>query len=177
MLLAESGLGILVGDLRKAHIRWKMTTPPAGGYIRFMALWDIYFHTKPNPGGEAAQINLMIFQKIRDDEGWFGLDTAGLQVVTFDGRPFRMRVSRWGAGTERVVTLFLDPHTDYDFGTDDMTLDLKAVIDSLVGLGHLSTTTDYLTSIQAGWEIVSGGTYQTLDFWTAVQNEADGAVY
>jgi hypothetical protein len=173
VLLPASGLGILVGELTKARIHWKMTTPLPGGYIRFMALWDIYFHTNAMPGGEKAQINLMIFQKIRDDEGWFGTDTAALPVVTLGGLPFRMRVSRYGAATERVVTLFLDPHTIYDFGQDEMTLDLKAVIDALVGMGHLSTTTDYLTSIQAGWEIIQGGEFTTQDFWTAVQDEPD----
>jgi hypothetical protein len=40
-------------------------------------------------------------------------------------------------------------------------------------MGHLSTTTDYLTSIQAGWEIIQGGQFTTRDFWTAVQDEPD----
>jgi hypothetical protein len=35
-------------------------------------------------------------------------------------------------------------------------------------------STDYLTSIQAGYEIVSGGSFRTDEFWTAVQDEPDG---
>jgi hypothetical protein len=74
--------------------------------------------------------------------------------------------------TDHVIQLFLTPTSGSLFGAESMTLDLKAVIDGLRGMGYIPND-DYLTSIQIGWEIIEGGEFQTTKFWTALQNEAE----
>jgi hypothetical protein len=167
------GMGIRVSDLTKARIHWNMTAPTDG---RYMALWDIYFHPTATPGGEKAKINLMLFQRIVDSDGWFTSDTAGLPIVTLAGEQWKQRITEGDSmsATTRVITLYRQPESaSAFFGSEDMTLDLKAMIDQLVGLGYLSATEDYLTGIQIGWEIIWGGTFQTNEFWTALQDEPD----
>jgi hypothetical protein len=67
-----SGLGLLVSDITKVHVKWSMTTPTtpnAGNAVsRWDALMDIYFHTVANPPGSAwyPQIDLQIMQMLMD---------------------------------------------------------------------------------------------------------------
>jgi hypothetical protein len=77
------------------------------------------------------------------------------------------------SSTRTRIQLYVDQENGNVLGRDDMTLDLKAVVDHYVQ-ANLIRASDYLTSIQAGYEIVSGGAYQTSEFWTAVQGEGDG---
>ena len=98
---------------------------------------------------------------------------ANLPDVTLADARYRMRVSGPGqSATRTVVTLYYEPQSNWLFGTEDMTLDIKTTIDELVALGHIGED-EYLTSIQIGWEIIWGGSFQTLDFWTAVQDEPE----
>lgn len=120
----------------------------------------------------------MLFQRIVDQDGWFGTDTASLPVVTLAGQQWKQRIteSETISATTRTITLYRLPEIGgTTFGSEDMTLDLKSMIDALAARGKLSATEDYLTSIQIGWEIIWGGTFQTNDFWTAIQNETDGS--
>ena len=102
-------------------------------------------------------------------------ESAGTAAVTqtFSGITFRENKNTGlKSGTRIVVELFATPVNGVDMGVDDMTLDLKQVIDHYVQDGSILST-DYLTSIQAGWEIVAGGSFVTKDFWTALQDEAE----
>ncbi len=164
------GLAVQVSALTKAKIRWKMQAPTTG---RTWALWDIYFHTSANPSDARAPVNLMIQQRIVDSDRWMQDDSSDWQKVTIAGYTFReFREGASVSSTRNRIMLYVDGENGDVLGTDDMLLDLKAVIDHYVGAGDILST-DYLTSIQAGWEIVSGGTYQTDDFWTAVQDEPE----
>jgi hypothetical protein len=166
------GLNIRVSDLRRANIHWKMVAPTTG---RTWALWDIYFHETNNPGADRAPMNLMIQQRIVDSDGWMQSDSNPWPRVMIGGYTFRQKLETTSvSSTRNRVQLYIDQSVGSVLGVDDMTLDLKAVIDFYVAQGSIKST-DYLTSIQAGWEIVSGGTYETKDFWTAVQDEPQPA--
>ncbi len=169
-------LGIPIRKLTKAKIHWKMDTPETG---RYMALWDIYFHKKARPGGEdKPQTSLMINQRMADD-GYYATqllrcpqNNAPCPEVTFDGHTFKLWVGQADWATGNVIQLFLVPTKGRLFGSEDMTLDLKAVIDGLHQSGLIADS-EYLTSIQAGWEIIEGGTFTTLEHWTALQDEPE----
>lgn len=165
----NSGMGISVNDLTKAHVHWSTSAPDHG---RYMALWDIYFHDRPNPAGsDLPHTSLMINQRIADD-GYYAGIVANLPEVELDGQTFRLRKYKadWASGN--VIELFKTPVTGQLFGSEDMSLDLKTVIFKLRDMG-LIPASDYLTSIQIGWEIIDGGVFQTKSFWTALQNEPD----
>jgi hypothetical protein len=167
----QHGLAIQVSQLTKAKIRWRMQAPSSG---RTWALWDIYFHESANPGSGLAPVNLMIQQRIVDSDGWMQQDSAGWPKVTIAGITFReKRETATVSSTRTRIQLYIDSANGSVLGLDDMKLDLKAVVDHYVQQ-NLIRATDYLTSIQAGFEIVSGGSYQTNEFWTAVQSEPDG---
>src|SRR4051812_38080899 len=170
----NSGLPIQVKDLKKAKIRWNMAI--SGSPLRHYALWDIYFHESPMPGKGAAPVNLMIKQRVVDPSNYEqDKESGGTAAVThtFSGVTFREnKNSGLKSGTRIVVELFATPINGADMGVDDMTLDLKEVIDHYVQDGSILST-DYLTSIQAGWEILAGGTFVTKDFWTVLQDEPE----
>jgi hypothetical protein len=172
-------LGIPVKKLTHAKVHWKMDAPESG---RYMALWDIYFHTKSNPDGDdKPHTSLMINQRIADD-GYYATEllhcpqnNAPCPEVTFDNHTFKLWVGQADWATGNVIQLFLVPTSARLFGSEDLTLDLKAVIDGLRRSG-LVPDSDYLTSIQIGWEIVEGGNFTTLEHWTALQDEAEPAL-
>ena len=170
----NSGLPIQVSALKKAKIRWKMSV--SGTPLRHYALWDIYFHESPTPARGTAPVNLMIKQRVVDPDRYeqdteSGGDTA--VTHTFSGITFRENKNTGlKSGSRIVVELFAMPVSANDMGIDDMTLDLKEVIDFYVKDGSILST-DYLTSIQTGWEVVAGGTFVTSDFWTALQDEPE----
>ena len=170
----NSGLPIQVKDLKKAKIRWNMSI--SGSPLRHYALWDIYFHETADPGRGTAPVNLMIKQRVVDPSNYEqDKESGGATAVThtFSGITFRENKNTGlKSGSRIVVELFALPVNGVDMGVDDMTLDLKEVIDFYVQDGSILTT-DYLTSIQTGWEICAGGTFVTRDFWTALQDEPD----
>ncbi len=165
-----NGLAIQVSNLTKAKIRWSMQAPTTG---RTWALWDIYFHETNTPPDAKAPVNLMIQQRIVDDTNWMQTDSAKWNKVTFDGITFREKLETTSvSSTRNRIQLYIDVASGSVLGMDDMTLDLKAVIDHYVSSGQIKSS-DWLTSIQAGFEIVSGGTYVTDEFWTALNDETE----
>lgn len=172
----NSGLPIQVSELKKAKIRWKMSV--SGTPLRHYALWDIYFHESAMPGRGTAPVNLMIKQRVVDPDHYEqDTESGGEAAVTqrFSGITFRENKNTGlKSGSRIVVELFATPVNGSDMGVDDMTLDLKEVIDHYVQDGSILSS-DYLTSIQAGWEVVAGGTFVTHDFWTALQDEPEPA--
>jgi hypothetical protein len=173
---ANHGLGIRVTDLTKARLHWKMKAPTGG---RYQALWDIYFHSKANPGGgDKAQTSLMINQRLADDGYYAGELTHCPQnngvcpPITLGGQNFRLWIGKSEWSTGNTIQLHKLPVEGRVWGSEDMTLDLKVVIDGLRKL-RLIPDDVYLTSIQAGWEIIEGGTFETLEFWTAVQDDPE----
>jgi hypothetical protein len=174
------GLGIAVSSLSRAFIRWKMDAPDNG---RFIALWDVYLDNTANPGNGAdyhPHTNLMIHQRLVDESGWFQEWVSNLPIITLGGKEFRYRVENGASmsASNRVIKLFLRPAEGDVMGEEDSVLDLKAIIDGLATT--LETTTSdgfalasgmHLVGVQAGYEIIDGGTFVTEDSWVVVQNE------
>lgn len=168
---ALSGMGIKVTALTKAHVHWTMTAPTTG---RWQALIDVYFHNKANPtGSDMIHTDVMINQRVVDNGYYAAVIAQGCPTPeTIAGQQFYVCVSSESWATGNVVHLYKGPINGTLMGSEDMTLDLKAVIDYLRAKG-LIPDSDYLTSINAGWEVTDGGTFNTTSFWTALQNEAD----
>jgi hypothetical protein len=173
---ANHGLNIRVSDIQKAKIRWKFQAPASG---RMWALWDIYFHESANPpynSAEKAPVNLMIQQYVVDQTGWFqGPQHSGSwPKVTIDGVTYREAFNDSPQSFSRdQVKLYVDGESGATMGKKELTIDLKQVIDAYVEKGKIKST-DYLTGIQAGFEIVEGGSYVVEDFWTAINDEPEG---
>jgi Calx-beta domain len=174
-------IGLQISQLTKVHARWAFDAPSDYGGVgtnatnRVNVLWDTYFHSMPNPGGnDEPDVNLMINQYDVDGDGYFGGMAKGGQVVTLGGRQWRMAVMKGVAASGNTIQLFPGPFNDYMvMGTKDLTLDYLGVVKDLVSLG-LIPANEYLTSIQVGYEMIGNGTLTTTAFWTAINNEADG---
>jgi hypothetical protein len=164
-------MGIQVKDLDKAMIHCTMTDITSG---RCWALWDIYLHNTPTPGGEKAQTSFMVHQLGHDPWIRSLMDRAvgNGQVATIGGLKFCWSLHSESWATRHTIRVFCMPNDEGDhFGVTSMTMDLKAFLDYFVDKGYISATEDYLTSIQVGWEIIEGGTYEITDFWTALRDE------
>jgi hypothetical protein len=186
----NSGLPLRVSEIRSGKIRWKMKASNSG---RMWGLWDIYFHESANAPGKDAQgnqaeasVNLMIQQYIVEDQDrWMIKDSEGWKRVTIGPYTYRHRPTNpSGSEQERgdvanpswsrnQIKLYVDDLNGNTLGKQDMTIDLKEMIDWAIQEGSLKQT-DYLVGIQAGWEIVAGGTYVTEDFWTSINGEPEG---
>jgi Calx-beta domain len=175
-------IGIQIPNLTKVHLRWAFDAPSDyGGAIganatnRVNVLWDTYFHTMSNPGpNDNPHTNLMINQYDVDGDGYYGGLAMKGQTVTLGGKQWQMHVFQGGSATGNVIEIFPGPYNDYKvLGTKDLTIDYLGVVKDLVAMG-LIPATDYLTSIQAGYEVIAGGPFRTTQFWTAINNEVDG---
>ncbi len=189
------------GALTKAHARWAFTAPASyfgtGTYdqqaVRTNCLWDTYFHTSATPGkSETAHTSLMINQYWVDRDQAYGSAANGGTAATIDGFACTYVVESRSWATGNTIEYFIKPFTDYTGGGTsgtpriggvmDLAINFKAFIDHAISIGALPDT-DYLTSIQVGWEVQaahpavdpSAGTYRTTAYWTALQSETDGA--
>jgi len=121
----------------------------------------------------------MINQYDVDGDEFYGARSRDDAVpITLGGQSWRMWVHTAEWATDAVIELFPPdfdgPANDWIvFGTRDLTINLKAIIDDLVTLGYFPAT-HYLLSIQAGFEDIAYGDYEVEIFWFALQNEADG---
>jgi hypothetical protein len=170
-------MGIKVTQLTKARLRWTMDAPKTG---RYQALIDVYFHDKADA--------LMVHEYIVDN-GYYAIITANDPVVTIDGHKFKVHIDHAFSSNYTIALFLVDTVAGSLIGAEDLTLDLKAVIDyfrrSNLGIkdtgGNVINTplisdNEYLTSINAGWEVNVGGKFTTTSFWTALQNEPDGTL-
>jgi hypothetical protein len=185
-LIAQTdAIGIQVGALTKARLRWKFDAPNNAGTVgigafhRVNALWDIYLGTNPSPpGAYIPNVSLMINQYDIDADLFYGphsRDSATL--VTLGGKSWRMWIHTAEWATDTVIELFPPdfdgPANDWIvFGTKDLDFNLKGVLDDLVTLGHFPAS-HYLLSIQAGFEDIAYGDYRTRIFCVALQSESE----
>jgi hypothetical protein len=180
--ISNSRLGVSISSLTKVNLRWAFNAPSEysglvgpGATNRVNVLWDTYFHTMPNPTGtDIPDINLMINQYDVDGDDFYGSLARSGRTVTLGNRQWLMVVHRTIAASGNVIELFPGPFADYKvMGTTDLRFDYLGVVRDLVTMG-LIPATDYLTSIQAGYEVIAGGPFQTTQLWTAVNSEPDG---
>ncbi|HEX8350269.1 MAG TPA: hypothetical protein VF598_09930 [Hymenobacter sp.] len=121
------------------------------------AAYDIWFDPSANPGNRAATYELMIWLQWSNTKPIAGsYDASGTAI------PFARNVSlsgrTWNIYRRGNVFSFLPTSQ-----TSWISLDVKPVIDYCVARGWMSSSA-YMTSIQAGWEIITGGTFKTTSF-------------
>ncbi|MFD1470794.1 lipoprotein [Hymenobacter caeli] len=121
------------------------------------AAYDIWFDPSANPGNRAATYELMI---------WLTWQNTNPIAAAYDASgnavPYAANVSlsgkTWNIYRRNNVFSFL-PTTK----TNWVSLDAKPIIDYCVARGWMSNA-NYMTSVQAGWEIISGGTFKTTSY-------------
>ncbi len=183
-------INILVSNLTRAKIHWRFRAPTKAGGVGRAALhrgnwlWDLYFDDRPRPDPSftediAALTNILINQYDVDaDLAYGGNSRDNATEVTLGGQQWRMAVHTAdyvrGNAIELWPPSFAGLNNDWiTIGTRDLTTDFLAVILDLVDLGYISPS-HYLVSMQAGLEGIAYDDFQTLGFYTALNDEPDG---
>jgi hypothetical protein len=140
-------------------IDWTFTGPTTG---RYLSALDCYTHAVPNPGGagnggaDDAEWNILIFPHYQDNTGYFQGDTlspweAGRHFI--DGRWWYVQVnfnSSFGWCKRHMVFKAVSLYQNVN------DLNLNAFVQFGRDKGWV-TGPQYITSVQAGWELIEGG--------------------
>ena len=157
----DSGAGRLpqkIQDLGLVHSSWNQTSNSSS----FDAAYDLWFDPYTDVSGRAAKDELMVWVD------WAGTKPLAQSYTTSGAVPYASSVYLGGRhwniyhkdlGSGRDVMSFLPAGG----GQNSMTVDMKPLINYCVSRGWLQST-QYMTSIQAGWEIIAGGTFRTSSF-------------
>lgn len=116
--------------------------------------YDIWFHPTSNPGNAAAQYELMLWLNWKNQE-----PIAANYDANGNAIPYASNVSLGGRtwNVYRRDNVFSFRLTSQ---SNSISVNIKPIIDYCVARGWMSNSV-YLTSIQAGWEIIRGGTFTT----------------
>ena len=129
------------------------------------AAYDIWFHPTRDPGNAAARYELMIWLNWNNQK-----PIAGSYDASGNAIPFARNVTiRDADGTAHVWNIYRRGDVfSFLLATKSnwVSLDIKPIANYCVARGWMSSSA-YMTSIQAGWEIISGGTYRTTSFGVA----------
>lgn len=118
------------------------------------AAYDIWFDNSSNPGNRAAQYELMVWLNWRNQEPIAqSYDSQGRAIpfasnVNVGGRVFNV-YRRDNVFSFRLVTQ-----------SNSISFNIKQLADYCVARGWMSSSA-YMVSIQAGWEIIQGGQAST----------------
>lgn len=156
------GLAIRLSALNHARGRWKMTAPTTGSYV---ARWAIYLHDTATPDQNSQRI-VFVEQRATNNDGELPAKLASALNLTVDGITYAV------LDQGQILELYVAPFSGAMYGVEDMTLDVKALLDALVAKGLLSSDL-FLNGVQAGWEVTAGGKFRSDVFWFAVQDELD----
>ena len=157
----DSGAGRLpkkIQDLGLATTSWNQTSSGT----RFDAAYDVWFDPSTDVSGRAAKDELMIWVDWAGTNPLAsGYDANGAiayaKSVLLGGRHWNIYHKDIGNGSD--VISFLPAGG----GQNSITVDMKPLISYCVNRGWLQSA-EYMTSIQAGWEITAGGTFRTSRF-------------
>ena len=141
----KSGMGIPVGQLTKAKVRWAFTAPSAPS-SRWLGLIDVYFHrsNKPSPTEFPPVVDLMIDQALADQPvnstTYYALvaGNANATTVTLGGVTYLVYIDEPGEAIYHqsgghTIHLFATP-TDVthkngpNWGTRNGTTDVAAIV-------------------------------------------------
>jgi hypothetical protein len=151
-----TGLPKKISSLGTVHTWW---TQSASGNA-WDAAYDIWFDPSSNPGNRAAKYELMI---------WLQWANTKPIAQNYDANgnaiPFASNVSLAGKTwnvyrRDNVFSFLLTSQSSW------LSIDTKPIIDYCVNKGWMSNS-NYLISVQAGWEIIQGGTYSTSSYGVA----------
>ncbi len=140
-------------------IDWSFNAPASG---RYLSALDCYTHSFPNPGNggngssDDASWNILIFPHYQDNTGYFQGDTMSPWLpgrYFIDGKWWYVQVnfnSNYGWCDQHMVFKAVDLTTSVSG------LNLNKFIQFGRNQGWV-TGTQYITSVQAGWELIEGG--------------------
>lgn len=168
-LSRNHGLGIKVPKINEAKVRWNFQSPNSGRHI---SLIDVYLHWWHTPGrSEEAALNIQLVPHVQEKNanGWL-LD---------DSKRYGYRIGERTIGGIRYEAWVAWDHPDARAGERLMHVRpltfTKNAEHNLLGIirwGRDHGIVDnnmYLTSIQAGWEIIEGGSgFKTTRYRTRV---------
>lgn len=145
-----------IQDLGTVHSYWSQTSKSSS----YDAAYDVWFDTASAPAQD-AQDELMIWVDWSNTKPLAqGYNASGAipyaTSVLLDGRHWNVYHTLHGRGD---VMSFLP----VSGGGNSMTVNMKPLINYCVSKGWLQTS-EYMTSIQAGWEIIAGGSFRTTAF-------------
>lgn len=147
---ANSGLPRQLATLGGVTTNWTQSSSGSA----WDAAYDIWWDASPTPGNRAATYEMMVWLN------WTGTNPIA-QTYDASGNavPFARNVSLGG----RTFDVY---HRDNVFSflltskSDSISFSIKPLADYAVAQGWMASSV-YLISIEAGWEIIKGGTYST----------------
>ena len=142
-----------ISALGNAHTNWSQSSSGNA----YDAAYDIWFDPSAYPGNRAAKYELMVWLTWKNTNPISaGYDSKGNAV------PYASNVSlsgkTWNVYRRDNVFSFLPTSQ-----TNSVSIDLKPIINYCVARGWMSSS-NYMTSIQAGWEIIDGGTFKSTGY-------------
>lgn len=151
---SNSGLPKQISALGSLSTNW--TQSNSGN--SYDAAYDIWFDASSNPGNRAATYELMV---------WLNWSNTQPIATNYDASgnavPYASNVNLGGV-TFNVyhrgnVMSFLRTSK-----SNSISFTLKPLADYCVSQGWISSSSVYLISIEAGWEIIKGGNYSTSSY-------------
>ncbi|MGE3892206.1 MAG: SGNH/GDSL hydrolase family protein [Steroidobacteraceae bacterium] len=173
---ACNGKTIAATTKAKIGFKWQGPNSCAGGANRANILIDTYTHDRANPqGGDMPRTSIMLQSDIDCDHFYGGHARDGQDLVV-GNNTYRIFVYQSGWASGNTIEVFLGPfNADWSVGgSKDTVIDYLALLNALAARGLMSTT-EYITSIQAGFELLAGGSYRVTDFWVAFDNQTEGS--
>ena len=151
---SNSGLPKQISALGSLSTNWTQT----GTGTAYDAAYDIWFDAASVPGNRAATYELMV---------WLNWTNTQPIATNYDASgnavPFASNVSVGGATFNvyhrgNVMSFLLTSKSN------SINFSIKPLADYCVSKGWISSSSVYLISIEAGWEIIKGGNYTTSSY-------------
>ncbi len=151
----RGNLGKQIASYSALTCKWHFTAPNSGT-ARYISLIDVYTHTSSNPAGSVLpRTNVQIYTQLRDPSNWLNDNISGTYV------------GQKTIGSVTYKMWFKDPHPDGSNAAQRLvhirptswqsaaTHNIKGIIQWAIDKGKMSSS-EYVTSIQAGWEFIDG---------------------
>jgi len=149
----NTGLPKRLNEISTLKSSW--TQSPSGS--AWDAAYDVWFHPTSNPGNAPAQYELMIWLNWTD-----GFNPIAESYNANGAIPYASNVSVGGKtfNVYRRGDVFTFRLTTR---SNSISVDILDMANYCVARGWMSNSV-YCTSVQAGWEIIQGGTYSTSSY-------------
>jgi hypothetical protein len=155
-----------VSALTKLNITFNWQGPAnCSNGVRTNVLLDTYLHTKAAPGGDDLPSTSVMLESWIDCDGWYGSDYKAGTDLTVGTKTYRISVGKQDWASGNTIRVAMGPATsDWTVGgSKTVTIDYLALLQALAAKGYLKTS-EYVTSIQGGFETLGGGSYKVTAF-------------
>jgi hypothetical protein len=158
---SNTGLPKRISSLGNVHTWWSQSSSGDA----WDAAYDIWFDASSNPGNRAATYELMVWLQWKNTKPIAENYDASGNAIPFarnvvirdaDGTSHTWNIYRRG----NVFSFLLASQSTW------ISFDAKPLMNYCVARGWMSSS-NYLISVQAGWEIIRGGTYSTSSYGVA----------